>query len=251
MALKYTIIKSTKYKRDCKAAAKSGLDIEKLELVVRLLAADIPLPPKTATMRSRGTGAATENATLGRTGFSSTRRTRARLNSSSSAQGRIPNFRSEDKAMSKMKLPTVKAIMAENNCTAEAAESIRARLEVEADRAHFRKTGKHLLSVVEARDLERHPELAVQDTIRPKLTAWNIQDCLKTAEDRATYIFATAEGAKTPDALPHAFADVFRSIGKPAEAAACEGLAAYLRTVGGASRRTARRKATRREPAYA
>lgn len=50
-----------------------------------------------------------------------------------------------------------------SGCTAEAAESIRARLEVEADRAHFRKTGKHLLPVVSARDLERHPELAVQD----------------------------------------------------------------------------------------
>lgn len=45
MALKYNIVKTTKYKRDCKAAKKSGLDIEKLELVVRLLAADVPLPP--------------------------------------------------------------------------------------------------------------------------------------------------------------------------------------------------------------
>ena len=147
--------------------------------------------------------------------------------------------------MSKPKLPTVKAIMAENNCTAEAAESIRARLEVEADRAHFRKTGKHLLPVVSARDLERHPELAVQDTVRPKLTDWNIQDYLKTAEDRAGYIFATAEEVGTPDALPDAFADVFRSIGKPVEAAACEGLAVYLRTVGGASRRTRKAKPQR------
>ncbi len=146
--------------------------------------------------------------------------------------------------MSKPKLPTVKAIMAENNCTAEAAESIRARLEVEADRAHFRKTGKHLLPVVSARDLERHPELAVQDTIRPKLTEWKIEDYLKTAEDRAAYIFATVEEG-TPDALPDAFADVFRSIGKTEEAAACEGLAVYLRTVGGASRRTRKAKPQR------
>lgn len=46
MKLKYNVIKSTKFKRDCKAAAKSGLDLEKLELVVRLLAADVALPPK-------------------------------------------------------------------------------------------------------------------------------------------------------------------------------------------------------------
>ncbi len=46
MKLKYNVIKSTKFKRDCKAAEKSGLDLEKLELVVRLLAADIALPPR-------------------------------------------------------------------------------------------------------------------------------------------------------------------------------------------------------------
>lgn len=44
MALKYNIVKTKQYKRDCKAAMKSGLDLEKLELVVRLLAADIALP---------------------------------------------------------------------------------------------------------------------------------------------------------------------------------------------------------------
>lgn len=67
-------------------------------------------------------------------------------------------------------------VMAENNCTVEAAESIRARLEAEADRAHFRKTGKHLLPVVSARDLERHPELAVQDIVRPKFTERKVED---------------------------------------------------------------------------
>ena len=153
--------------------------------------------------------------------------------------------------MSKTKLPTVKAIMDENNCTAEAAESIRARLEVEADRAYRRKTGRHFLTVVKAHDLERHPELAVQDTIRPKLTEWNIQDHLKTAEDRAAYIFATVEEVGTPDALPDAFADVFRSIGKTKEATACEGLAAYLRMVGGTTRRTRMRTPAKREPARA
>lgn len=150
--------------------------------------------------------------------------------------------------MSKMKLPTVKAIMAENNCTAEAAESIRARLEVEADRAHFRKTGKHLLPVVSARDLERHPELAVQDIVRPKLTEWKVDDRLKTAEDRAAYILATVEEG-TSDALPDAFADVFRSIGKTEEAMACEALAAYLRSVEAGRKPLARQAARRARPA--
>lgn len=44
--LKYDVIKTTQYRRDCKAAAKSGLDLEKLELVVRLLAGGIALPPR-------------------------------------------------------------------------------------------------------------------------------------------------------------------------------------------------------------
>lgn len=136
-----------------------------------------------------------------------------------------------------MRLPTLKAIMAEKKCTIELARTYRAMMEADADTEHFRKTGKHLLPVVSARDLERHPELAVQDAIRPKASDWNIQDYLKTAEDRAAYIFATVEEVGTPDALPDAFADVFRSIGKPVEATACEGLAAYLRTVG-ASQRT-------------
>lgn len=95
--------------------------------------------------------------------------------------------------MSKIKLPTVKAIMAENNCTAEAAESIRARLEVEADRAHFRKTGKHLLSVVSARDLERHPELAVQDAIRPKASDGKPAEALNTHEAQASFLLAALE----------------------------------------------------------
>ena len=42
--IKYSIVKTTQYKRDVKAAKKSGLDIEKLELVVQLLAADVALP---------------------------------------------------------------------------------------------------------------------------------------------------------------------------------------------------------------
>lgn len=46
MKLKYNLVTTSQYRRDCKAAKKSGLDLEKLELVVRLLAAGVALPPK-------------------------------------------------------------------------------------------------------------------------------------------------------------------------------------------------------------
>lgn len=61
------------------------------------------------------------------------------------------------------RLPTLETIMAKHGCDINAARSIRARMEVEADRAHFRKTGKHALAVISAHDLARHPELAVKD----------------------------------------------------------------------------------------
>lgn len=44
--IKYCVIKSSQYKRDVKAAKKSGLDIEKLDLIVQLLAADVALPAR-------------------------------------------------------------------------------------------------------------------------------------------------------------------------------------------------------------
>lgn len=150
--------------------------------------------------------------------------------------------------MNKTKLPTLKAIMSERGCSIDEARSIRARMEVEADRDYRRKIGKHLLPVVSARDLERHPELAVQDIVRPKLTEWKVDDRLKTAEDRAAYILATVEEG-TSDALPDAFADVFRSIGKTEEAMACEALAAYLRSVEAGRKPLARQAARRARPA--
>lgn len=65
--------------------------------------------------------------------------------------------------MDAKRLPTLKAIMAENGCDVNAARSIRARMEVEADRAHYRRTGRHTLDVIPAAELARHPELAVRD----------------------------------------------------------------------------------------
>ena len=43
---RYEIKESSQYRRDYKAAGKSGLDLDKLDLVVRLLAVDAPLPPR-------------------------------------------------------------------------------------------------------------------------------------------------------------------------------------------------------------
>lgn len=48
------------------------------------------------------------------------------------------------------RLSTLKAIMAEKGCDIDAARSIRARLEVEAACAHFRKTGRHALETEDA-----------------------------------------------------------------------------------------------------
>ena len=96
--------------------------------------------------------------------------------------------------MNATRLPTLKAIMAENGCDINAARSIRARMEVEADRAHFRKTGEHVLEVVSARDLARHPELAVQDTVRAKLTERKAGDGIANMA-RLDAIVALAEAA--------------------------------------------------------
>ena len=80
---------------------------------------------------------------------------------------------------------------------------------------------------------------------------WKIEDQLKTAEDRNAYIMAAAEEG-TPDAMADAFADVFRSMGKRAEATACDGLAAYLRATGSkVAPKTARSRTAKREPARA
>lgn len=80
--------------------------------------------------------------------------------------------------------------------------------------------------------------------MKVKLTDWNIQDYLKTPEDQMAYIEAAAEEG-TPDAVPDAFADVFRALGMNREAAACDGLANYIRAMPApktARRRTAKRK---------
>lgn len=69
--------------------------------------------------------------------------------------------------------------------------------------------------------------------MKTELIDWKVEDHLKTHEDMTAYIAAAAEEG-TPDAIPDAFADVFRAMGKTVEATACEGIAAYLRATAGA-----------------
>lgn len=59
------------------------------------------------------------------------------------------------------RLPSVKTIMANRGCSSGRAESLRALMEIRADRNHYKQTGRHFLDVVSARDLQRKPSLAV------------------------------------------------------------------------------------------
>lgn len=86
--------------------------------------------------------------------------------------------------------------------------------------------------------------------MKVKLTDWNIQDYLKTPEERMAYIDAAAEEG-TPDAIPDAFADVFRSLGMDSVAATCEGLANYIRAMPTLAPKTARRRTAKRKMAKA
>ncbi len=74
---------------------------------------------------------------------------------------------------------------------------------------------------------------------------WHVEDNLKTPEARAAYLVAATEEG-TPDAIPDALADVFRSMGKEREAIACDGLATYLRAVGTSEKPMRRANAVRR-----
>lgn len=75
---------------------------------------------------------------------------------------------------------------------------------------------------------------------------WKVEDHLKTTEERLAYVRAAAEEGSLSSVFD-AFADVFRSMGKPVEAMACDGLAASL-SAHGASRP---RKTAKRELAMA
>lgn len=71
---------------------------------------------------------------------------------------------------------------------------------------------------------------------------WRVEDHLKTMKARKAYIRAAAEEGSLASVFD-AFADVFRSMGKPVEAMACDGLAASLSARGAVRpRRTAKRE---------
>lgn len=152
--------------------------------------------------------------------------------------------------MNKTKLPTLKAIMSERGCSIDEARSIRARMEVEADRDYRRKTGKHLLTMVSARDLERHPELAVQDIVRPKLTEWKPEDSLKTPEAQKEFLAAAVEDGN-PAFIAQSLAVVMRARGLPNIGALLD-VAANICEEEDKSRPKARRcRTAKREPARA
>ena len=65
------------------------------------------------------------------------------------------------------------------------------------------------------------------------LTAWIPEDELKTPEAQAEFIQSAIE-EKDPAFLAESFAVVARAQGRPVEAAACDGLAAYLRATASA-----------------
>ncbi len=153
--------------------------------------------------------------------------------------------------MSMTRLPTLKAIMAENACDIDAARSIRARLEVEADRAHFRKTGRHALDVISARDLARHPELAVQDTARPKLHDWKPEESLTTPKAQGEFILAAIEDGN-PAFVAQSLAVVARARGDQIGSAIWDGIALGLKATASVPKAAApTRRRTRRELAMA
>ena len=88
------------------------------------------------------------------------------------------------------------------------------------------------------------------ETINVTFSDWDPAEHLKTPEDRAAYIEAAAEEG-TPDAIPDAFGDVFRALGRNVEAAACDSLAGYLRALRQAIPKPTRRRAAKRLPAMA
>ena len=70
-----------------------------------------------------------------------------------------------------MRLPTLKAIMAEKGCDINAARTYRAFMEADADAEHFRKTGKHLLTCTIHADINAATKRWERAQTRPRRTA--------------------------------------------------------------------------------
>ena len=86
--------------------------------------------------------------------------------------------------------------------------------------------------------------------MKVKLSKWDVQDYLKTAEERSAYIEAAIEEASNSNDLSFLFVaigDVMQSMGNEQVANACKGLANVFRITA----KTPRRKATKRQKAMA
>lgn len=87
-----------------------------------------------------------------------------------------------------------------------------------------------------------------------KLTDWDIQDYLKTPDERAYYIEAAIDETREYGDmrfLAEALADVAKAIGSEQVAAFMKGVSAGIAAAGTSAPRTARRKTRNREAAMA
>lgn len=90
--------------------------------------------------------------------------------------------------------------------------------------------------------------------MKVKLTDWNIQDYLKTPEDRALYLEAAIEEAvkdNDMDFLAEAFGDVARAMGGGNVAVFMAGISTGIKAMPPLAPRTARRRTPKRELARA
>ena len=60
----------------------------------------------------------------------------------------------------KPKLPTLREIMAQKQCSMNKARTYRAFMECDADTDYWRQTGRHFLEVITPEQFKRNPSLA-------------------------------------------------------------------------------------------
>lgn len=90
--------------------------------------------------------------------------------------------------------------------------------------------------------------------MKVKLTKWDIQDYLKTPEDRAFYLEAAIEEAvkgNDMDFLAEALGDVARAMGGGNVAVFMAGISTGIKAMPTTTPRAVRRRAAKREPARA
>ena len=95
------------------------------------------------------------------------------------------------------RLPTLKAIMAENGCDIDAARTYRAFMEADADAEHFRKTGKHLLTCTIHADINEATKRWERAQARPRRTAATARRPHKTGAKAVATGAATRKAAKS------------------------------------------------------